>query len=98
MEIESNGGLDEIQLAIRSLLGKEHLPWQHKRDKQIRRYDLRDLIHDLWIEDWSGTLCTLGMRLRADSVGAGRPEQVAAALGFSGEPQAIHRTKLLLVR
>ena len=96
VEIESNKGLEEVQLAIRSLLQKERLPWEHKRDKEIRRYDLRYLISDIWLEDWRGNECTLGMRLRADSTGAGRPEQVTLALGFSGQPLSIHRTKLLL--
>jgi len=96
VEIESERELKEVQLAIRSLLGREHLPWQHIRDKQVRKYDLRALIHDLWLEDWHGTRCTLGMRLRTDSGGAGRPEQVTLALGFAQQPQSIHRTKLIL--
>jgi radical SAM-linked protein len=96
VEIESDRELKEVQLAIHSLLGTEHLPWQHIRDTQVRKYDLRALIHDLWLEDWHGTECTLGMRLRTDSGGAGRPEQVTLALGFPQQPQSIHRTKLIL--
>jgi radical SAM-linked protein len=96
VDIESDRELKEVQLAIQSLLGSEHLPWQHVRDKQVRKYDLRALIHDLWIEDWHGTRCNLGMRLRTDSEGAGRPEQVTLALGFAQQPQSIHRTKLIL--
>jgi radical SAM-linked protein len=96
VEIESDKGLEEVQLAIRSLLQKERLPWEHKRDKEMRRYDLRYLISDIWLEDWRGNECTLGMRLRTDSTGAGRPEQVTLALGFSEQPLSIHRTKLLL--
>jgi len=96
VEIETDRELREVQLAIRSLLDKEHLPWQHIRDKEIRRYDLRALINDLWLEAWQGTECTLGMRLRSDSAAAGRPEQVTLALGFPGHPKSIHRTKLIL--
>lgn len=97
VKVETNGKeLDEVQLAFRSLLAKEHLPWQHHRDKEVRRYDLRALLQDLWLVDWSNTECTIGMRLRNDSTGAGRPEQVTAALGFPRPPKSIHRTKLLL--
>jgi len=96
VEVESDRELKEVQLAIRSLLDREHLPWQHVRDKEVRKYDLRALIHDLWIEDWHGTECTLGMRLRTDAGGAGRPEQVTLALGFPQQPQSIHRTNLIL--
>ncbi|MBT9163184.1 MAG: hypothetical protein DDT24_00088 [Chloroflexi bacterium] len=39
---------------------------------------------------------TLGMRLRHDAGGSGRPEQVTAALGFPEYPRSIHRTKLIL--
>jgi radical SAM-linked protein len=96
VEVESDRGLKEVQLAIRSLLERKQLPWQHKRDKEIRRYDLRALVRDIWLEDWRGAECTLGMRLCHDSRGAGRPEQVPKALGFTQRPRAIHRTKLIL--
>jgi hypothetical protein len=36
------------------------------------------------------------MKLRCDSSGSGRPEQVALALGFDSYPASIHRTKLYL--
>jgi radical SAM-linked protein len=42
------------------------------------------------------TSYVLGMRLRCDAGGSGRPEQVTAALGFSKYPESIHRTKLIL--
>ncbi|MDD4986120.1 MAG: hypothetical protein PHQ43_10105, partial [Dehalococcoidales bacterium] len=74
----------------------EHLPWQHQRDTGTRSYDLRALISDLWLIDWSRNCCTIGMKLRCDSNGSGRPEQVSLALGFSEQPQSIHRTKLIL--
>jgi radical SAM-linked protein len=81
-----------ISSAITSLLAKKSLPWQHQRDTGPRHYDLRALIDDIWlIEDRM-----IGMRLRCDSGGSGRPEQVAAALGFGGYPESIHRTKLIL--
>jgi hypothetical protein len=78
------------------LLEAEHLPWQHKRDKEIRRYDLRALVQDIWLEEWDDAECVLGMRLRHDSTGAGRPEQVVKALGFPNPPKSIHRTKVIL--
>jgi radical SAM-linked protein len=86
----------EIESAINSLLDKETLPWEHQRDTGPRKYDLRALIDDLWLIDWRKGFCTIGMRLRCDATGAGRPEQVAAALGFEKYPDAIHRNKLIL--
>jgi radical SAM-linked protein len=85
-----------IEAAIADLLKKETLPWQHQRDTGPHKYDLRALIDDLWLIDWRDGVCNIGMRLRSDSSGSGRPEQVAAALGFTRYPDSIHRTRLIL--
>jgi len=94
--IKTTRDREQVQSAISSLLQAEHLPWQHMRDTGPRRYDLRPLIDDLWLVEWHDARCVLGMRLRCDSHGAGRPEQVSAALGFSDWPDSIHRSKLIL--
>lgn len=86
----------EIEGALSSLLALKHLPWQHQRDTGMHRYDLRALINDLWLIDWQPPYYTLGMRLRCDSSGAGRPEQVTAALGWTQRPRLMHRTRLIL--
>ena len=86
----------EIETAVAALLSADHLPWHHKRDTGERTYDLRALIDDLRLVSFTGSVCTLEMRLRCDSGGAGRPEQVVLALGFAQHPQSIHRTKLTL--
>jgi radical SAM-linked protein len=96
VELETEKGQKETKSAINSLLSAEHLPWQHQRDTGPRHYDLRALIDDLWLIDGSSGFCTIGMRLRCDSSGSGRPEQVAIALGFEQYPKSIHRTKLIL--
>jgi len=87
---------EEVQEAIDGLLAKDTLPWEHRRDTGPRRYDLRKLVNDLWVGERRGEAQELGMLLRCDSQGAGRPEQVAAALGFEEYPISIHRTRLIL--
>ena len=96
VDIETDKGVADIQAAISDLLSLERLPWQHYRDTGPRRYDLRALIEDLWLADRNGKCRTIGMRLRCDNSGSGRPEQVAAALGFTEYPRAIRRTRLIL--
>lgn len=86
----------EVEAAIRSLLASDRLPWQHARDKEVRKYDLRNLIDDIWLIESRPPEYTIGMRLRCDSSGTGRPEQVLSALGFKDSPKSIHRTKLIL--
>jgi radical SAM-linked protein len=93
--VETDMGVDGVEAALRSFLARKHLPWQHARDTGVRHYDLRALVHHLWLVDWQASQCTLGMRLRSDSTAGGRPEQVAAALGFPQRPKSIHRTKLI---
>jgi radical SAM-linked protein len=96
VEVETEREPKEIESALASLLSAKHLPWQHQRDTGTRSYDLRALIDDLRLIDWRHPYCTIGMRLRCDSSGSGRPEQVIAALGFANHPRSIHRTKLTL--
>lgn len=95
LEIEETSGKD-VASAVEALLRLEHLPWHHQRDTGQRNYDLRALIDDLRVVSTSRPGCTLEMRLRCDSGGSGRPEQVALALGFPNPPLSIHRTRLLL--
>ncbi|MDY6917911.1 MAG: TIGR03936 family radical SAM-associated protein [Chloroflexota bacterium] len=87
---------EQLEDALSSFLARDHIPWQHRRDTGVRQYDLRPLVHRLWVEGWWDSGCILGMRLRTDSVATGRPEQVSAALGFSDRPTSVHRARLLL--
>lgn len=93
--VDVAGKADDVTAAIASLLAKESLLWQHQRDTGTRSYDLRPLVDDLWLGEWRNGGGAIGMRLRCDSNGSGRPEQVVKALGL-GEPGAIHRTRLIL--
>ena len=94
--VETEKVQEDIESVIAVLLEKESLPWQHQRDTGPRHYDLRKLIDDVWLIDCANGRCNIGMRLRCDSNGSGRPEQVAIALGFKKYPTSIHRTKLIL--
>ncbi len=96
VSVRSGGTEEGVRSAIAATLGMEKLPWHHMRDTGPRHYDLRPLIEDLRLEEWQDGLATLGMRLRCDSRGTGRPEQVAAALGLAGHPSLVHRTRIIL--
>lgn len=96
VDVETEKSTEEIEAAISGLLSLERLPWHHMRDTGRRSYDLRALIDDIWLVGRNGSHCTIGMRLRCDNSGSGRPEQVIAALDFVGYPLFIRRTKLIL--
>ncbi len=96
VEVETEEGPKDVESAVSDLLSVEHLPWHHQRDTGLRSYDLRALIDDLRLVDSYHSHYTISMRLRCGSGGSGRPEQVTSALGFTGYPQSVHRTKLIL--
>ena len=96
VEVDPSIGKEQAEIAVERLLSMEQIPWSHLRDTGERKYDLRPLIEDIWLIDWSMANGTFGMTLRCDSKGSGRPEQVALALGFPDHPRSIHRTKLVL--
>lgn len=96
VDVETDKTVLEVTASLQKLLSTKQLPWQHVRDTKTRSYDLRALVDDLWLIGCQNSLCTLGMRLRCDAGGSGRPEQVAAALGFPQRLELVHRTKLIL--
>jgi radical SAM-linked protein len=96
VELKNDKPEEAVKTMIDRLLAAESLPWHHERDTGRRNYDIRTLIDDIWLIETKTSSCVLGMRLRCDESGSGRPEQVALALGFTDYPESIQRTKLLL--
>jgi radical SAM-linked protein len=93
METDKSG--PDIESSLAALMAMETLPWHHARDTGERFYDLRPLINGLWLAGKKGDSCSIGMLLRCDASGSGRPEQVIKALGFPALPQSIQRTRLV---
>lgn len=94
--VETTSPIEEIEKAVHELLARETLPWEHQREAEIRRYDLRAQVHGLRVEEGRDGEIVLGMTLKTDPTGSGRPEQVVAALGLPVPPKSIHRTRLRL--
>lgn len=85
--------------AIERFLAAETVPWEHKREDEVKSYDIRAQVETIELIAVQGQppdgRIRLRMRLKNDSSGSGRPEQVLAALGLP-TPVRIHRTRLLL--
>ena len=96
-EVDAPAAADvDVDAAIASMLAAESIPWQHKREEEVKSYDLRPLVMEVEALECRDASVRLRMLLRNDStLGAGRPEQVALALGL-GMPSRIHRTRLVL--
>jgi radical SAM-linked protein len=84
---------DEVRRAIDQLLEAGALPWEHRRENKVKRYDLRSLVLNLLLSENGGDDLHLVMRLRAQPETTGRADQVLAALGLP-EARRIHRTRL----
>lgn len=86
---------EEVEARIAGLLAQEHLPIQRPRPGGPKALDLRALVHQVWVVGVERGLRRLGMLLRTDPQGSGRPEEVVAALSL-GEPLSMHRVRLVL--
>ncbi len=98
--VDLGDSFDEMVLRakIQDVLMAHTLPrWKERRGKW-REYDLRKMIDDIWLIDensiWQGY--TIGMRLQCSSQGAGRPEEVLAAMEIDVQPRVIRRENLLM--
>ncbi len=86
----------QARAEISRLLEAKTIPWSHLRGTETHCYDLRKLINDIWLIKADGKSLAIGMRLRCDTSGSGRPDQVYKALGFPFPPDSIHRTHLIV--
>jgi radical SAM-linked protein len=96
VQIATDRQRTDVERAIDSFMENDHFPWQHRRDGEVRQYDLRAVVDGLWLIDWHDSECAVGMCLRTGSEATGRAEQVTKALGFTDRPSSIRRTRLIL--
>ena len=96
VDVPDSRTIEDWRTAIDVLLARDEIPWSHQRGNETKSYDLRNLVFDLDAVSAQDGVATLTMRLRNDEQGAGRPEQVALALGATSEPTRIHRTAIEL--
>jgi hypothetical protein len=95
---------DELRGAVVRLLSASKLPGKRRRGESERRSDsgmrdLRPYIEDVEVLDVNEAehAARLRMVLRLDPRGAGRPEDVVAALDLPVSPGPAVRTRLLFV-
>lgn len=86
---------DVAVAAVERFLNAESIPWEHKREDEVKSYDIRGQVESIELVANAGDEVRLRLRLKNDGSGSGRPEQVIAALGLP-PPLRIHRTKLIL--
>jgi radical SAM-linked protein len=82
----------ELQARLDRLLARQTLERERARGNTSRRYDLRPLLVDLWLEALPTP--AIAMRLKAGNAGTARPEEVLAELGFEECDISIERSSL----
>jgi radical SAM-linked protein len=87
------GGVTELEAAVAQFFARPTAPWEETVEGKMKRFDLRTLADDLWLEDW-GDAVALGMRLDATGNGTGRPDAMIACLGLH---QVLSRKRTRLV-
>jgi radical SAM-linked protein len=85
---------ERVREMVAGLLARASVPWEHQREKETKRFDLRPLVDWIRVVEEPGAP-VLVMRLRAEPGATGRPDQVCAALGLP-PPARMHRVALIL--
>jgi len=85
----------EARARVADFLAQSTFPWEQRREKETKRYDLRALVLDLQVEETAAGVALLS-RLKAEA--GGRPEQIAAALGYDTQQVRVHRLAITLAQ
>ncbi len=95
LTLSDDADANQVEARVADLIAADSFPWEHKREKQTKRYDLRPLVYELRLERRPAANVLMA-RLRAEESGTGRADQLAAALGISDQIAHIERTGLVL--
>jgi len=87
----------ELEERIGEIMAASEILREKRRGDRLQIYDLRALILELSLGKWEDDRGILFMRLRSDSSGSGRPDEVLAALDLKLEPRLIERLRINLV-
>ena len=84
----------ELTRRINSLLAADHLEQHRIRKGRTEAFDLRALVHDVWLESAETGHVVLSMQLSAGQHGNVRPDAVITALGLGDASIQMERAKL----
>lgn len=86
----------ELAAAVANLLANEEAPVERRREgKVVKTFDLRPFVLALAVLPAEGP-ARLAARLRLDTAGGARPDELLAALGLPEKPVRVHRAGLVL--
>jgi radical SAM-linked protein len=87
---------DSLEAKLLEWMAQTSVMRERQRKGRRDTHDLRPLVERLWVIGPSGESWVIGMRLRSDPEGTGRPDEVLKALGLWDGATGVERTALLL--
>lgn len=92
--IETEEPPERIQGLLDRLLASDTLLRVRQRPQGAKQYDLRPLVHRLWLIGPQEEGVAVGMLLQASAQGTGRPDEVMAELDMADAVRGIERVSL----
>ncbi|MGD9890237.1 MAG: TIGR03936 family radical SAM-associated protein [Dehalococcoidia bacterium] len=80
-----------VREQVDQFLERDSFPWEQRREKEVKRFDLRALVLDIDVESRPEGPAFVA-RFKAEA--GGRPEQLAAAMGYDPHLIRMHRLSL----
>lgn len=80
-----------LRAKVADFLAQASFPWEQRREKEVKRFDLRALVLDI-IAEVTTDRPAIVARFKAEA--GGRPEQLVAALGYDPHTIRMHRLSL----
>jgi radical SAM-linked protein len=93
----ADADLEAVKRRVSVFLAAASVPWELRREKETKRYDLRPLVLELAVSEETGHPAVMAL-LRAEEGGTARPDQVAEALDISAHLVLVERVKLNLAQ
>ncbi|MDA8217356.1 MAG: TIGR03936 family radical SAM-associated protein [Dehalococcoidales bacterium] len=85
----------DLGTAVQDLLARESIPYERRREGKVKALDLRPFLQALSVATVDGRPA-LRMRLRMDTAGSVRPDEVLDALSLAAHPVRLHRERVIL--
>jgi radical SAM-linked protein len=95
--IETDASAQSLEARLSEWMAQDTVVRERQRKGRTAEYDLRPLVERLWLVGRDGDAWIIGMRLKAEPGGTGRPDEMLKALNLWEDAGTIERTALTLL-
>jgi radical SAM-linked protein len=97
VEVETDEDDDEFAARLAEFLARPEAWRERRKGKDVARYDLRPLVHELTYMGRTGYGQSFTVGMRAEPGATGRPDELLAELGYETAPRRIERRSLMFL-